>query len=324
MTQEEIKLELERAREEYYKLLNTPIFQVRLDKLFSYLFNESMISSVEWMISKVLDIDIKDVIGKVTIHNIKVPLLSPQERTKYLDVFVEYNDEKFIFELNNHFNGISIRNTIYGFNVSVSNYPVNDQEQQEKLKDTYYQETHKVTVINLNWHETKKLREKTPGVTTYYLPYDEENIDDHIYRVINVNLDCFEDLGYNESDNSQKFYKLLTISNFKDLREILKKENMLKEYGKKLVEFSKNESKEYMDAALDNYLREYELRLGGYRDGKDDGRNEGIIIGRDERENEITMNLIAQNIGYDVISKATGLSVSEIERMVKNNEKTKN
>ena len=161
-------------------------------------------------------------------------------------------------------------------------------------------------------------------------------MEDHIYRVINVNLDYFEDLGYNEVDNSQKFYKLLTISNFKDLREILEKENMLKEYGKKLVEFSKNERNEYMDAALDNYLREYELRLGGYRDGKDDGRNEGIIIGRNEgiiigrdegrqeEKNEITMNLIAQNIGYDVISKATGLSISEIEKIVENSKKTKN
>ena len=87
-------------------------------------------------------------------------------------------------------------------------------------------------------------------------------------------------------------------------------------------------------------LREYELRLGGYRDGKDDGitigRDEGIIIGRDEgiiigrdkgrqeEKTEITMNLINQNIGYDIISKATGLSVSEIEKMVKGNEKTKN
>ena len=188
MTQDEIKHELERAREEYFNLLNTPILQVRLDKLFSYLFNESMISSVEWMISKVLDVDIKEVTGKVTIHNIKVPLLSPQERTKYLDVFVEYNDEKFIFELNNNFNGILIRNTIYGFNVSVSNYPVNNQEMQEQLKDTYYQEAHKVTVINLNWHETKKLMKKTLGVATYYLPYDESNIEDHIYRVINSNF----------------------------------------------------------------------------------------------------------------------------------------
>ena len=67
-------------------------------------------------------------------------------------------------------------------------------------------------------------------------------------------------------------------------------------------------------------LREYELRLGGYRDGKDDG----ITIGRDAEKNDIAMNLINQNIGYDIISKATGLSVSEIEKMVKNNEKTKN
>ena len=318
------KEEIERIRAEYYKLLNTPILQVRLDKLFAYLFNESTISAIEWMLSKVLNVNINDIIGKVSVHNIRVPLIFPNEKTKYLDVFVEYNDEKFIFELNNNFSGISIKSTIYGFNVSVSNYPLDDKEQQEKSKTNYYDEAHKVTVINLNWHHTKELADSMPGVNTYYLPYDEKKSYDYIYKTINVNLDYFEKLSYNEIDNSQKFYKLLTISNFKDLREILEQEKMLKEYGRKLVEFSKNERKKYMDAALSSYLREYELRLGGFRDGKDEGITIGRDEGRQERENEITMNLINQNIGYDIISKATGLSVSEIEKMVKNNEKTKN
>ena len=70
-------------------------------------------------------------------------------------------------------------------------------------------------------------------------------------------------------------------------------------------------------------LREYELRLGGYRDGKE----EGIAIGRKEgikeRKKEIAMNLVNQNIGYDIISKATGLSISEIEKIVEDS-KTKN
>ena len=68
-------------------------------------------------------------------------------------------------------------------------------------------------------------------------------------------------------------------------------------------------------------LREYELRLGGYRDGKE----EGIAIGRKEgikeRKKEIAMNLVNQNIGYDIISKATGLSVSEIEKIVEDSKR---
>ena len=198
MTQEEYN----RLRAEYSKVLNTQIFEVRLDRLFAYLFNEKMMSAIEWMMSKVLDIDTKEVIGKVKVHNVKIPLLAPKERTKYLDLFVEYNDEKFIFELNNNFDGILIRNTIYGFNVSVSSYPINDRNMQEELKDTYYEEAHKVTVINLNWHSTKKLSKMIPGVVTYYIPYDEKKSYDHIYRVISVNLDYFEKISYNEVNNS--------------------------------------------------------------------------------------------------------------------------
>ena len=296
----------------YLNSLDTEIFEVRFDRLYAYLFNERQMKTLEWLMSKVLDIDIKEVIGKVIFHNTRTPLLTPKEKAKYLDVFLEYNDEKFLLELNNNFDGAYIRNIIYGFNVSVNNYPVIEKdEEQEKLRDNYFKEAHKVTVINLNWHRSKELSEKVPGVTIRYLPYNENNETDYIYKLVNVNLDYFKEISYNEVDNSQKFYKLLTISNSKDLREILESERMLKEYGKRLVEYSKNERKDYMDAALDNYLRELDIRLGG--------KHEGLVEGRNEEKMEITMGLIKQNVSYEIISNATGLSIQEIEEIVKNN-----
>ena len=94
---------------------------------------------------------------------------------------------------------------------------------------------------------------------------------------------------------------------------------MLKEYGKRLEEYSKNERDDYMDTALNDYLREYELRLGGYLTGKDEGKEEGIEKGRNAEKMEITKNMINQNFGYEVISKITGLSIPEIEEIVKKN-----
>ena len=64
--------EYELKKKEYKKILDTEIFEVRSDKLFAYLFNASDIKTLEWLISKVLDIDITEVLGKVTIQNIRI------------------------------------------------------------------------------------------------------------------------------------------------------------------------------------------------------------------------------------------------------------
>ena len=66
--------------------------------------------------------------------------------------------------------------------------------------------------------------------------------------------------------------------------------------------------KYYLDPRLDKYLRDRDIRLGGYRDAK-------IKVNK-----EVTKNLINLNYDYDFISKVTGLSILEIEEIVEDDE----
>ncbi len=70
-----------------------------------------------------------------------------------------------------------------------------------------------------------------------------------------------------------------------------------------LKENVKNERKDYLDPTLDKYLRELDIRLGG----------------KHEEKMEIAMNMVNENFGYEIISNATGLSISEIEELAKSN-----
>ena len=54
------------------------------------------------------------------------------------------------------------------------------------------------------------------------------------------------------------------------------------------------------------------------QEGYDTGRNNGIAEGRNNREREIAMNLMNMGIGTEQISKATGLSYSDIENLKPN------
>ena len=65
-------------------------------------------------------------------------------------------------------------------------------------------------------------------------------------------------------------------------------------------------------------------RQEGYDAGKiagyDAGRNDGIAEGRNNREREIAMNLMNMGIGTEQISKATGLSHSDINNLQSNDQ----
>ena len=59
-------------------------------------------------------------------------------------------------------------------------------------------------------------------------------------------------------------------------------------------------------------------RIAGYDAGRIAGRDDGIVEGRNNREREIAMNLMNMGIGTEQISKATGLSYSDIENLKPN------
>ena len=70
----------------------------------------------------------------------------------------------------------------------------------------------------------------------------------------------------------------------------------------------------------EKYIRDEQASLEyakdeGYKTGKEEGMKAGIEEGRNERNLDIAKNLLKQNIAIDIISKATGLTQEEIEKL---------
>ena len=78
----------------------------------------------------------------------------------------------------------------------------------------------------------------------------------------------------------------------------------------------------------EKYIRDEQASLEyakdeGYKTGKEEGMKAGIEEGmkagieegRNERNLDIAKNLIKQNVAIDIISKATGLTQEEIEKL---------
>ncbi|MBQ8472701.1 MAG: hypothetical protein IJ501_04295 [Bacilli bacterium] len=293
----------EETKEEKIELL-----QVRTDTIFHDLFCREDMDTLEWAVSKILDCKYEDIHGKVKVANIRLSRLYKKERTKYLDLLVEYKNEKIIIEMNNNTGGIHTRNILYACNVLVNNYRI---KEKKDLEDDYYKKVIKVVLVNLNWFRGK-LGEKIEPKKVYEIPYSDLT-DDYIFKMINANLDYYSNICYDDVNQADKLYKLLTITRKEDLKKIMESEKLLDTYGNKLMKLSKNS--DYTEVIMDEIVEQNVAKQTAYLIGK----NEGIEQGIEQKQVQIILNMYEKKMKLSDIASFTDLSIQEVEKIIDNN-----
>ena len=284
------------------KYLEGELLQIKSDIIFHDLFNEQEMNTLEWTVMQILGCSYEDIHGKVRVKNSRLSNINPSERTKNVDLIVEYNDTITIIELNNNYRGNYIRNLLYTFN-SISN-------QFNKSGKNYYVDTStfKVILVNLNWYNTKAFL-KIPHKEKYALPFPKNNVRENVLEIININLDYYEKIEYNKINKSDKLWKLFTIKNKQELNLFTENEKLLKNYHKKLTILSLD--KEYRDKVMwdetiEKNLEEQEAYAVGLERGKEKGKKETII------------NMYRNGISLELISKCINLSIDEVKEIINN------
>ena len=90
---------------------------------------------------------------------------------------------------------------------------------------------------------------------------------------------------------------------------------MLNNYQKKLERLSK--SKEYCRMIWDERIDEKLRNHDAYETGKD----EGFMNGVEQNKTEMIINFYQNGASLELISKSSGLSIKEIEKIIENNDK---
>ena len=133
--------------------------------------------------------------------------------------------------------------------------------------------------------------------------------------IYHVNLEKVWDVWYNDIRNLNRLEKILImleLNNIEELEEIAKGDEELMELSAKIQSISKTNdtlSKIYSDNEQE-WFRKTEMR-----NVRNEGLNEGIIIGRDEGINEIAKIMLAKNYNINEISEVTGLSIKKLEKL---------
>ena len=281
------------------------LLQVKYDELFHDLINENEMNTIEWIAMQILNCSYEDIHGKVEVRNIRKQRVLKNERNKFVDLIVNFKNETIILELNNNFKGNYTRNLMYAFNELLS-YFGHDE-------GSYYKKIHRVVLINLNWFY-KGNDFGLPEKQEFELPYPNYLKQGYILKVVNINLDRYNELCYNQVKENDKFYKLLTIDNESDLSKLTKDEKLLIDYSTKLKDLSSDNN--YKEKVMDQRIEDNLARQEGYFEGIDEGILQGIEKGKKENQKEIVLNMYNNKISLEMISKCTSLTIDEINDII--------
>lgn len=204
------------------------IVPIKNNELFYLLLNKDNMNILEFFVMHIMNYSYQRVHGKVEIENTTL-----KEENNNLILKIE--NTTIIIYLNTNYDGNYMGNFLFACQREIDNYNA------ENIFTRDFYSVPKVILLNLDWYknleDSKKMKMKEVSKISY-----ADFIDDFIFQVININLNKFSKVSYNELKNEDCFYKLLTIDKEEELTEFIKKyneNNLLDNYQTNLIELIK-------------------------------------------------------------------------------------
>ena len=301
-----------------YILGEDEILEIKSDRLFHDLWNEHEMDTIEWTVMQILNCNYEDIHGKVKVGNIRLTNLSKDDKQKYVDLVVYYKETITVIELNNNASTNYVRNVLYTLNVINNSFIEGDEYTDKRVRGI---------LVNLNWYKNKDNRESIKGKEEilYGYPIINEENKDYLLKIININLDYFSKLLYNKTKESDILWKLFTINKKSELEKIVFKEKLLSNYENKIKRLSQD--KEYCKMVWDERIERnlkaqqefYDGKKEGLKEGIIEGKKEGLELGKINAQKEFVIKFANNGVSHEIISKSTGLSIKEVEEIIKTN-----
>ena len=203
-----------------------------------------------------------------------------------------------------------------------------DKYSHDTLVGKTYSEKIQYTQINLSYglmlDDNNKILNnpiETEAIRIYKVQDKEGKEFVKNFTIYEINMDYYLNLCYNNDKelSNEKVLVMLGLDK-ENLEKLSKKDKMVKEYMKEINTLNENPKfREYISYEEDlrkiqNSLKE-EAREEGLKEGLEEGIKEGIKEGINSNKIEIAKNLLSMNMSVDDITKATGLTKEEIEKL---------
>ena len=167
----------------------------------------------------------------------------------------------------------------------------------------------KKKVIQINFN-----KEKHPYVSkgSFYLMDKVTNREIKDFEIYEVYLENYKGIRYNGDNKEEAYLSLFTANSYEELRKIAGDD---KEALKIVDELERLGLDDKFGVVYDNEMMQKKMintaRNWGYDDGKADGKAEGL----EEGKKVIAKNFLKDGISIEVVSRNTGLSIEELNKL---------
>ena len=288
------------------------------------------------LLESILDIKIKE----LTYLNLEKNSDNVRLKRKHFDLHIKTENENIQIEVNSQMRDyVRCRNVSYLF----------DTYSHDIIKGEEYDQNTLFVQINFSYglgKNTKYFDKNDENINLFMLKNNKGKTLINNLKYYELNMDYFMNLWYSKNEKLIDKYKYIIMMDLEkeDLSILSKKDKVVDKYMSEVIKVNEDpEFREWISAEKDDLMIENSLktqfRKEGLEEGKAEGRAEGLKIGKEEgREEgraegraegrkegraegmrlaniETAKNLKENGISIDIISKSTGLTKEEIEKL---------
>ena len=263
------------------------IIPITSDTMFKTMVKKD-IEYTKILLSMILGLDYKNLLD-ISFENNELEIDKKNDKRQYADIIIKHNNEYINLEMNKFYHKyVSFRNLLYLYKISLKDV---------KNGEPYDDKKGYVQINFNNFNSGDKIVNKY-----VYREVEMGDILINNFTIYNINLVKIRNIKYTESVNKKlvQYLKFMTSKDINELNELAKDDEVLKGGLEMLKEKSQDE----------------EIR-GGYNKEEEDERIRLTMIaeGQKAASLEIAKSLIEQKYDYNMISKTTGLSLKELQKI---------
>ena len=174
----------------------------------------------------------------------------------------------------------------------------------------YYNPKNTIQICFTSYKEGEELKGEKKSIRKYMFQDSDGNVEDYGLEKYKIDLEYIENKYYNNDEltRREKIFLMFKESNREILKEISKGDKIMDKIYKRLDKLSEDEA---LSLLYDEKEREEEKKQAEIEYAEEHGLNKGISQGI----KQTATNLLSMNMSLEDISKATGLSIEEINNL---------
>ena len=259
------------------------------------------------LLKALLEFILKIKIDKLEIKKTELLSGNVNIKDKRVDAIVHTGNKKIEIEINSQNKDyLHTRSTAYICNIYQSNASVGD---------TYNEDTD-IIQVNLTWGLGKNNEE----MKIYKIMNEKGELYVKNFIIYEINMDYYDKIWYskNEDEIKKNQYMIMLDLDKKELKNMPKDKIVDKYITNVTIVNDDPEFQKYMSEEEDKRKIQNSLLSEAKEEGISQGISQGYTSGINDGIKQTAKNLLLMNMPIEDISKATGLSVEEINKLRNN------